>query len=136
MPGRSISTDFSLFFPEKRSFFLEDIGVFNFASTVPEGPPGAPDADADIIPFFSRRIGLFRGAEVPIDVGAKLTGRVGQTEVGFLGVMTGETTLDGDGDPVLVEDKEFFVGRVKQNFWEVLCRRHFYPWGSSSWSVE
>ena len=117
--ARQINLDrFSLFFPEKRSFFLEDIGVFNFASTVPEGPPGAPDADADIIPFFSRRIGLFRGAEVPIEVGAKLTGRVGQTEIGFLGVMAGETILDSDGDPILVEDTELFVGRVKQNFWE------------------
>lgn len=117
--ARQINLDrFSLFFPEKRSFFLEDVGVFDFASTVPEGPPGAPDADADIIPFFSRRIGLFRGSEVPIDVGAKLTGRVGQTEVGILGVMTGETTFDDNGDPVLIEDKEFFVGRVKQNFWE------------------
>ncbi len=117
--ARQINLDrFSLFFPEKRSFFLEDVGVFDFASTVPDGPPGSPDADADIIPFFSRRIGLFRGSEVPVDVGAKLTGRVGRTEVGFLGVLTGETSVDDNGDLFLVEDKNFFVGRVKQNFWE------------------
>ena len=96
--SRQINLDrFSLFFPEKRSFFLEDVGVFSFASTVPEGPPGSPDAEADIIPFFSRRIGLYQGGEVPIDVGAKLTGKIGRTEIGFLGVLTGETTVDDDG---------------------------------------
>jgi len=108
---RQINLDrFSLFFPEKRSFFLEDVGVFNFASVGPEGSPGTPDARADVFPFFSRRIGLLEGQEVPIDVGAKLTGKVGSTEIGILGVRTGETAF--------AEDKNFFVGRVKQNFWE------------------
>jgi hypothetical protein len=63
-----------------------------------------------VFPFFSRRIGLLEGQEVPIDVGAKLTGKVGSTEIGILGVRTGETAF--------AEDKNFFVGRVKQNFWE------------------
>ncbi|MDA1068397.1 MAG: DUF5916 domain-containing protein [Verrucomicrobia bacterium] len=109
--ARQINLDrFSLFFPEKRSFFLEDVGVFNFASVGPKGSPGTPDARADVFPFFSRRIGLLEGQEVPIDVGVKLTGKVGSTEIGILGVRTGETSF--------VEDKDFFVGRVKQNFWE------------------
>ncbi len=56
---RQISLDrFSLFFPEKRAFFLEDAGVFSFASTGPEPPGGIPPAGADVFPFFSRRIGL------------------------------------------------------------------------------
>ena len=42
---------FSIRFPEKRSFFLEDVGVFSFASTGPEGSPGVPDARADVFPF-------------------------------------------------------------------------------------
>jgi len=109
--ARQINLDrFSLFFSEKRSFFLEDVGVFEFASVGPEGSPGTPDAGADVFPFFSRRIGLLDGQEVPIDVGAKLTGKVGSTEIGFLGVQTGDTAF--------VEGKNFFVGRVKQNFWE------------------
>jgi hypothetical protein len=101
---------FSLFFPEKRSFFLEDISVFEFASTGPIPPGGIPGAGADVFPFFSRRIGLLEGQEVPIDVGAKLTGKVGNTELGILNVVTGDTSF--------VDGKNFFVGRFKQNFWE------------------
>src|SRR5206468_4438018 len=60
-------TRFPLFFPEKRDFFLQDAGIFQFA-----------DLGRDLIPFFSRRIGLDdEGKEVPILVGAKLTGRAG-----------------------------------------------------------
>jgi hypothetical protein len=103
-------TRFSLFFPEKRSFFLEDVGVFSFASTGPEPPGGIPDTGADVYPFFSRRIGLLDGQEVPIDFGGKLTGKVGQTEIGFLDIKTRDVSF--------VEDKNFIVGRVKQNLFE------------------
>ena len=72
-------TRFSLFFPEKRSFFLEGAGVFTFASTGPEPAGGIPEAGADVYPFFSRTIGLLEGREVPLDVGVKLTGTVGRT---------------------------------------------------------
>ncbi len=101
-------TRFSLFFPEKRSFFLEDVGVFNFVSAGPEVSLGGPRTGLDVFPFFSRRIGLLDGREVPIDVGAKLTGKVGSAEIGFLGVHTGGTSF--------VEGKNIFVGRFKQNF--------------------
>ncbi len=103
-------TRFSLLFPEKRSFFLEDLGVFSFASTGPEPPGGIPGTGADVFPFFSRRIGLLSGQEVPIDVGAKLTGKVGRTDIGILDVQTRDTSF--------VEDKNFMVGRFKQNFYE------------------
>ena len=81
---------FSLLFPEKRSFFLEGAGVFNFASIGPEPAGGIPPAGADVYPFFSRQIGLLGGQEVPIDAGVKLTGTVGRTDVGVLGVRTGD----------------------------------------------
>ena len=58
-------TRFSIFFPEKRSFFLQDAGVFNFATTGVDQPGGIPDTGAEIFPFFSRRIGLLGGREVP-----------------------------------------------------------------------
>ncbi len=103
-------TRFSLFFPEKRSFFLEDVGVFDFASTGPIPPGGIPRAGADVYPFFSRRIGLLDGREVPIDVGVKLTGKVNNTDIGFMGVRTGSTNF--------VEDKTFYVGRFKQDLFE------------------
>jgi hypothetical protein len=103
-------TRFSIFFPEKRSFFLQDAGVFNFATTGVDQPGGVPSPGAEIFPFFSRRIGLIGGLEVPIDYGVKLTGKTGRTEVGVLNVRT----RDAPG----VENADMFVGRVRQNFWE------------------
>jgi hypothetical protein len=89
-------TRFPLFFPEKRAFFLENAGVFSFSNTSP-----------DIIPFFSRRIGLLAGQEVPILAGAKVTGKAGRYDLGLLYVRTRET------DRVVA--KSFFAGRVKRN---------------------
>ena len=103
-------TRFSIFFPEKRSFFLQDAGVFNFATTGIDQPGGIPSPGAEIFPFFSRRVGLLRGQEVPIDYGLKLTGRAGRTEIGVLNVRTRE--IPG------VFDSNMFVGRVRQNFLE------------------
>ena len=103
-------TRFSIFFPEKRSFFLQDAGVFNFATTGIDEPGGIPSAGAEIFPFFSRRIGLLRGQEVPIDYGLKLTGKAGRTDIGVLNVLTRE--VPG------VSANNLFVGRVRQNFLE------------------
>lgn len=109
--GRQINlTRFSIFFPEKRTFFLQDAGVFNFATTGVGQPGGVPDPGAEIFPFFSRRIGIIGGLEVPIDYGVKLTGRAGRTEVGVLNVRTRAAAG--------YEDADMFVGRVRQNFWE------------------
>ena len=70
---------FSLFFPEKREFFLEGQTAFNF------GGPGA-------IIFFSRRIGLTsEGAPVPIQAGGRLLGRVGPYTVGVMSIKTKES---------------------------------------------
>ena len=103
-------TRFSIFFPEKRTFFLQDAGVFNFATTGIDPPGGIPGTGAEVFPFFSRKIGLLGGQEVPIDYGAKLTGRVGRTEIGMLDVRT--------RDVPNVNANNLSVGRVKQNFLE------------------
>ena len=103
-------TRFSIFFPEKRSFFLQDAGVFNFATTGIDPPGGIPATGAEVFPFFSRKIGLLGGQEVPINYGAKLTGKVGRTEIGMLDVRTREVSN--------VYAKNLFVGRIKQNFLE------------------
>lgn len=94
-------TRFPLFFPEKRDFFLEDAGIFEFAKNA---------RDREFIPFFSRRIGLVKGEEVPILVGSKLTGKVGRFDVGLLGVRT--------RDSEVAPAETFAVGRVKANFWD------------------
>ena len=61
-------TRFSLFFPEKRDFFLENLGMFSFGgvrSTARRQLGGASRSDAPIL-FYSRRIGLERGQQVPL----------------------------------------------------------------------
>ena len=84
-------TRFSLFFPEKREFFLENQGVFAFGGAG-SGPFGGGGATPVL--FYSRRIGLAAGdhgapVEVPIHAGGRLTGRVGQFSVGALNMQTG-----------------------------------------------
>ena len=72
-------TRFPLFFPEKRTFFLQGADIFQFGTGLGEG----------LVPFFTRRIGLVAGQEVPIRAGLKTTGRVGGTSIGALVVRTG-----------------------------------------------
>jgi hypothetical protein len=72
-------TRFPLFFPEKRTFFLDGADVFEFGL----------GTGNDVIPFYSRRIGLVGGVPVPLDFGGKLSGRVNGTGMGALGVRTG-----------------------------------------------
>jgi hypothetical protein len=73
-------TRFSLFFPEKREFFLENQGLFNFANNNNTG-------DVPVL-FYSRRIGLEQGRLVPIEAGGRLTGRVGRFSLGFVDMQT------------------------------------------------
>jgi hypothetical protein len=86
---------FPVFFPEKRTFFLQDADIFTFANL-----------DGNGIPFFSRRIGLDESRE-PVDIiaGGKLTGRIGPVNLGVLSVAQ-EAGLD---------DVNLFVGRAYLN---------------------
>ena len=102
-------TRFELFFPEKRSFFLEDAGVFDFA----QSGGGGYHHSNDLLPFFSRKIGLVDEREVPIRIGEKLTGKLGRFDVGLLDVRTGDLKEQGN---VLVPAANLAVGRVKANF--------------------
>ena len=91
---------FSLFFPEKRDFFLQDVDIFSFGGLERNG-----------IPFFSRRVGLgANGEPVALDVGAKLTGRVGRWNVGVLDIQ--EEAHAG------VDSQNLFVGRIAANILE------------------
>ena len=94
-------TRFPLFFPEKRAFFLEDAGIFEFAQN---------PRDREFLPFFSRTIGLVGGEEVPILVGSKLTGKVGRFDIGLMDVKTRGSEV--------APDRNFAVGRIKANFWD------------------
>lgn len=79
-------TRFELFLPEKRTFFQEGAGVFDVA--------GLGSQDQDLIPFFSRTVGLLNGEEVPILFGLKLSGRQSGLNVGVLEVQTRHAALD------------------------------------------
>ena len=85
-------TRFSLFFPEKREFFLENQGLFAFGGAG-AGPFGG-GGDTPLL-FYSRRIGLDGGRAVPIDVGGRLTGRVGAFSLGVLNIQTDEAPASG-----------------------------------------
>ncbi len=109
-------TRFNLFFPEKREFFLEGRGIFEFGnggrgvgSTGGGGPPGSSSVSSSgrgrggrsvNAPslFYSRRIGLQDGEPVPILGGGRLTGKIGSFDIGAVGIRTdGEPTVDAEG---------------------------------------
>jgi hypothetical protein len=102
---RTNLTRFSLFFPEKRTFFLEGADIFDFGLGL------RSFHHVDLLPFNSRRIGLFEEEEVPLRVGGKINGRVGNTNFGALAVRTG-------GVDDLVPATTMGVARVKQNVLE------------------
>ena len=77
-------TRFSLFFPEKREFFLENYGLFGFGGVAPTSGAG----DVPIL-FYSRRIGLSNGREVPIRGGGRLVGQMGRFTVGAVNMESG-----------------------------------------------
>jgi hypothetical protein len=99
-------TQFSLFFPEKREFFLENSGMFYFGDIPRESRLGnarfAPPEE-EMLLFFSRRIGLTSsGEEIPIAAGGRLTGRAGRTGVGLMTIQTqSDNGRDGDNYTVL-----------------------------------
>ncbi|MBK8506443.1 MAG: carbohydrate binding family 9 domain-containing protein [Saprospiraceae bacterium] len=90
---------FNLFFPEKRPFFLENAGQFSV------GSPGEVDL------FFSRRIGIGSGGQVvPITGGARLSGKVNNTNIGFLSMFTQEV------GEFQIQPNNFTVARVNHEF--------------------
>ena len=107
-------TRFSLFFPEKREFFLEGQGIFAFGDTGAVNW-GGPPSDTPVL-FFSRRIGLEGGSEVPIRAGGRVTGRAGPYSIGLLNIETGDSA---SADAL---STNFSVVRVKR---DMLRRSNF-----------
>ncbi len=90
---------FNLFFPEKRPFFLENAGQFTV------GSPGEVDL------FFSRKIGIgANGNIVPIIGGGRVSGKIGQTNVGLLSMFTDDVQSLG------LEKNSFNMARVNHDF--------------------
>ncbi len=87
-------TRFPLFYPEKRQFFNDGANQFSFGLGLEE----------EFIPFFSRRVGLFEGEQVPIRGGVKLVGRQGRWGIGVLDVQTEDISA--------APGSNLFAGRV------------------------
>jgi len=98
-------TRFSLFFPEKREFFLENQGLFAFGGAAAGGFSSA-GSDVPIL-FYSRRIGLNDGQPIPIVAGGRTTGRVGRYSLGLLDIQTGNDSG--------VRSTNFSVVRLKRD---------------------
>src|SRR5437773_268257 len=114
---------FPFFFPEKREFFLESSGLFDF------GTPGRVQV------FYSRRIGLdTAGAAVPIIAGGRVTGRVGPWRLGLLDAQTGGADRANDAVDNFVSvyriDPGFTppLGFVRRTgIWETTGHTNFTP---------
>ena len=89
-------TRFSLFFPEKRPFFLEGAGLFDFG--IPRTSFRRPPP---LLLFYSRRIGLEEGRAIPIIGGGKITGKAGPYGIGMLNVLTNEFLDEADPDEII-----------------------------------
>jgi len=112
-------TRFNLFFPEKRDFFLRDVDIFEFGqigsgSFNAVSGTGSAAANAPALqnsrPFFSRKIGLGPNGQI-LDLvgGVKLSGRVGDWNVGSLLINQGEESSIG------LDSQNIFVGRTVLN---------------------
>lgn len=112
---KSNLTRFSLYFPEKRDFFLENDGVFSW------GPKVERNRSPELLPFFSRQIGLTEDGElVPTLGGARLTGRAGRYSIGIMSMQTDEFQTkpdeDEDEESELIPGTNFSVVRIKRDF--------------------
>ena len=119
-------TRFNLFFPEKREFFLESQGIFEFgnggrgAGGGGGGRPGSGSVNSSgrgrggrsvSVPtlFYSRQIGLQDGEPVPIFAGGRVTGKVGSFDVGAVGIRTDDVPAVG------AEATTFTVLRIRRD---------------------
>ncbi|MBT5708391.1 carbohydrate binding family 9 domain-containing protein [bacterium] len=100
-------TRFPLFFPERRAFFLEDSGLFEFGGLQTAGRSRV-GLSRPLIPFFSRRIGRnLNGEIVPIIAAGKVAGRAGKYQMGLTDVLL--DAKDGLGQ------KNVFAGRIARD---------------------
>jgi len=97
-------TRFPLFFPEKRTFFLEGSDIYEF------GLGMGSFHSYDLVPFFSRRVGLVEGQTVPIDVAVKATGTVGRFSFGVFDALM--RPIEG-----LAPRENLFAARGFQSIW-------------------
>jgi Domain of unknown function (DUF5916) len=103
-------TRFTLFFPEKRDFFLEGRGIFDFGRGGASGGGfGGGTQSSTPFLFYSRRIGLNRGRVVPIQAGGRVTGKVGKYGIGLVNIQADDEVVSA------TPATNFSVLRVKRD---------------------
>jgi len=105
-------TRFSLYYPEKREFFLEGAEVFAFG-----GGGGSPwhHGGSDMDLFYSRQLGLVDGHEARILGGAKMVGKVGKYQVGLMNILTDDVTYREEDLSTTVNGANFTVVRFRRD---------------------
>jgi len=105
-------TRFNLSFPEKRDFFLEGRGIFDFGKGGPTNSlAGVSNASNTLTPslFYSRAIGLNAGRVIPITAGGRVTGKAGKYSLGLVNIETGDESVSK------TPSTNFSVARVKRD---------------------
>ena len=104
-------TRFSLSFPEKREFFVENSGIFNFGSNGMRGSSRGRGRDQGAVPtlFYSRNIGLKDGTPIPILGGGRVTGKIASFDIGLVTIQT------GDHEPAGAMSTNFSVLRLRRD---------------------
>lgn len=105
-------TRFSLYYPEKREFFLEGAEVFAFGGS---GGSRWHHGGSDMDLFYSRRLGLVDGYEARILGGAKMVGKVGKYQVGLMNILTDDVTYREEDLSTTVNGANFTVVRFRRD---------------------
>ena len=106
-------TRFSLYYPEKREFFLEGNETFSFGGGGFRHWHG-PSPDMNL--FYTRRLGLVDGHEARIIAGAKMVGKIGRYRIGVMNILTDDVSYASDGDEtVKVSATNFSVIRLSRD---------------------
>jgi hypothetical protein len=105
-------TRFSLYYPEKREFFLEGAEIFSFGGS---GRGHWHREDSDMYLFYSRRLGLVDGHEARIIGGAKMVGKIGKYQVGAMNILTDDVTIQEEDETTKVNATNFTVVRLQRD---------------------
>ena len=107
-------TRFNINLPEKREFFLESSGLFNFGTGVAAGGSlvGAR-GQSEFKLFESRTIGIQNERRIPLWGGAKLAGRTGKFSLGVMNLQSKHAILD---DSTTVPSTNFTAARLRRDF--------------------
>ena len=103
-------TRFSLYYSEKREFFLEGAEIFSFGGSLRRNR-----GDTDMNLFYSRRLGVVDGHEARLLGGAKMVGKVGKYQVGVINLLTDDVTYQEEDVTSKVNAANFTVVRVKRD---------------------